>query len=415
MQGKDNTKSTLYQLFGQLSDKKIFCLLHKQLGIDRYVKKLTTEKLLFLIVLAQLKQHKGLREISTSIGDDAVSRAIGLESISFSQISRRLASLPTEAFEVLFKHVVSKSIAKMGLQAVERNLNRLNLIDSSTISLSLTRYPWAVFRKTKSGIKLHLRVRVLEEGVLPDEIVITPAKPADRTQMDALVAEDPNAINVFDRGYMDYSKFDIYCEKGIRFVTRLKENAVIKVVSERDVGNESTIKHDSIVILGRGTKCMQHKLRLIETEDTEGNIINILTNDFDISSGEISDIYRCRWQIELFFKWIKQHLKVKHFYGYSAQAVENQLYIALITFCLLSLIKAENDYKGSLLELKRLLIACQHLSYQEFLKRLRRKPTRTSRGRVRPRHELIFKQTYHQVMAGDVDFLYDETYDPIIL
>ena len=206
IQGKDNTKSTLYQLFGQLSDKKIFCLLHKQLGIDRYVKKLTTEKLLFLIVLAQLKQHKGLREISTSIGDDAVSRAIGLESISFSQISRRLASLPTEAFEVLFKHVVSKSIAKMGLQAVERNLNRLNLIDSSTISLSLTRYPWAVFRKTKSGIKLHLRVRVLEEGVLPDEIVITPAKPADRTQMDALVAEDPNAINVFDRGYIDYSK-----------------------------------------------------------------------------------------------------------------------------------------------------------------------------------------------------------------
>ncbi len=78
-------------------------------------------------------------------------------------------------------------------------------------------------------------MRVLEKGVLPDEIVITPAKPADRTQMDALVAEDPNAINVFDRGYIDYSKFDTYCEKGIRFVTRLKENAVIKVVSERDV------------------------------------------------------------------------------------------------------------------------------------------------------------------------------------
>ena len=415
MQGKDNTKSTLYQLFGQLSDKKIFCLLHKQLGIDRYVKKLTTEKLLFLIVLAQLKQHKGLREISISLNDDAISGAIGLESISFSQISRRLASLPTEAFEKLFKHLVTKSIAKTGLKAVEQNLNRLHLIDSSTISLSLTRYPWAEFRRTKSGIKLHLRVRVLEKGVLPDEVVITPAKPADRTQMDALVVEDPNAINVFDRGYIDYSKFDIYCEKGIRFVTRLKENAVINVVSERPVKDGSSIKRDCTVILGRGTKCMKHELRLIETEDTKGNPIIILTNDFDISAEEASDIYRCRWQIELFFKWIKQHLKVKHFYGCSAQAVENQLYIALISFCLLSLIKTENDYKGSLLELTRLLMACQHLPFQEFLNRLRRKPTRTSRGHVRPKHELIFAQTYHQVMAGDVDFLYDETYDPIIL
>ena len=269
MQGKDNTKSTLYQLFEQLSDKEIFGLLYKQLGIDRYVKKLTTEKLLFLIVLAQLKQHNGLREISISIDDDAISRAIGLESISFSQISRRLVSLPTEAFEKLFKHLVTKSIAKTGLKAVEQNLNRLHLIDSSTISLSLTRYPWAEFRGTKSGIKLHLRVRVLEKGVLPDEVVITPAKPADRTQMDALVVEDPNAINVFDRGYIDYSKFDIYCEKGIRFVTRSKENAVINVVSEQPVKDGSSIKRDCTVILGRGTKCMKHDLRLIETEDTK--------------------------------------------------------------------------------------------------------------------------------------------------
>ena len=98
MQGKDNTKSTLYQLFEQFSDKETFRLLHKQLRIDRYVKKLTTEKLLFLIVLAQLKQHKGLREIRIVLNDDVLSRAIGLESISFSQNSKRFPSLPTEAF-----------------------------------------------------------------------------------------------------------------------------------------------------------------------------------------------------------------------------------------------------------------------------------------------------------------------------
>lgn len=415
MQGKDTMKSTLNQLFEQFSDEEIIELLSNKFEIDKYVKKLTIEKFLALIILAQLNQHKGLREISISLNDDRLSAAIGLDSISHSQLSRRLANLPTIVLEDLFQHLVSKAISQMGLKAVKQNLNRLHLIDSSTISLSLTRYPWALFRKTKSGIKLHLRLRVFKKGVLPDEVVITPAKPADKGQMDTLVTEDPDAINVFDRAYVDYAKFETYCEKGIRFVTRLKGNAVVEIVEQLPVENGGSIKRDTIVILGKGTKRMNNPLRLIESEDTEGNSIIILTNDFKISSEEIGEIYRHRWQIELFFKWIKQHLTVKHFYGYSDQAVENQLYIALITYCLLTLIKVESHHQGSLLELKRLLKVCLHLPYSQFREKLKRKPNRTSRGRCRPNHALIFEQTYNQVMAGDFDFLYDLTYDPVIL
>jgi len=113
--------------------------------------------------------------------------------------------------------------------------------------------------------------------------------------------------------------------------------------------------------------------------------------------------------------WIKQHLKVKHFFGTSDQAVENQLYIALLTFCVLIKLQRHSGYTGTLLELTRLLLACLHDSFSDFLVKLLRKPLRSSRGRRVLDHVLIFEHTYEQVMVENIDFLYDSTYDPIIL
>jgi len=148
-----------------------------------------------------------------------------LDDISFSQISRRLADLPTEALQLLFKGLSLEIAKEIGVNALNKELDRICLIDSSTISLCLSQYNWAIFRSTKSGIKVHLRLRFFESGVLPEHVVITPAKPADKTQMDALVVCEEGALNVFDRAYVDYEKFDRYCENGTRFVTRLKKNA----------------------------------------------------------------------------------------------------------------------------------------------------------------------------------------------
>ena len=103
---------------------------------------------------------------------------------------------------------------------------------------------------------------------------------------------------------------------------------------------------------------MEHSLRLLKTTDTEGNLVMILTNDFTRSADEIGDLYRYCWQIELFFKWIKQHLTVKHLYGESPQAVENQVFMALITYCLLMLLKMETGFTGTLLEIQRLVKTC---------------------------------------------------------
>ncbi len=324
--------------------------------------------------------------------------------------------MPTEALETFFICLRNECIARIGLNTTEALLGRLHLIDSSTISLCVTKYRWAEFRKTKSGIKIHLRLRVHEGGVIPDKMVMTPAKPADRTQMDALVVTyEKDAINVFDRGYLDYKQFDHYCKNQILFVTRLKGNAMIEVMTELNVNPEHAIQRDAIVFLGKNNKRMKHPLRLIETEDTEGNPIKILTNVTDLTAIELADAYRHRWKIELFFKWIKQHLKVKHFFGTSDQAVENQLYIALITFCVLLKLQKDSGYTGTLLELTRMLLACLHGSFSDFLAKLLRKPVRSSRGRRICNHDLIFEYTYEQVMTEDIEFLYDSTYNPIIL
>jgi len=415
MQGKDTTTSTFHQLFGPVSTEK-FRQQVKEMGVDKYAKKLHTIQLIELIAHAQIEQLRGLRDISYSLNDGQLSEAIDLESISASQISRKLRELPTEILQLLFNDVKAQAGREIGVDTVSQGLGRLRLIDSTTISLCLSQFLWAKFRKTKGGIKIHLGLRFFEQGVLPDEVVITPAKPADKTQMDALVVEEEDALNVFDRGYVDYKKFDKYCQKGIRFVTRLKGNAVIEIVAELPVDPDSPIKKHQIVYLGtEGVNKMEHPLRLVETEDTQGNPVIIITNDFKLTVQEISTIYRYRWQIELFFKWIKQHLRVKHFYGTSEQAVENQIFIALITYCLLVLMKLKVGYKGPLLTIKRLIHTCLCEPFTSFVQKLYRTPERSSKGRRKTNHEAVYQATVRQVLAGETDLLNDLSYDPVIL
>jgi hypothetical protein len=414
MQGKDTRKTTFDQLFEEIFSQKFGSIL-KKLEVDKYVKKLTALKFIILIVFAQLGQLRALREISISLNNKELSNALKLKSISHSQISRKLRKLCLKTVKALFQELVQKTAAEMGFEPIRKSLGRLYLIDSSVISLCLTQYRWADFRKTKSGIKLHLRLRLFGQGVLPDATVITPAKKADKTQMNELVVEEDGAFNVFDRAYLDYKKFDHYCQAGIRFASRLKKSALVEIIKVFPIKPGSVITKDRMVILGKeGTTKMHHPLRLIETVDSEGKEIMIITNDFNLDAEEIADIYRYRWQIEIFFKWIKQHLYVKHFYGTGQHAVELQLYIALISYCLLKLTRLKTGYQGPLLSFKRILLTCLYEPFAELLRKLSRKP-KYSKGRRKLKHEQIFQETLRQVMAGEADHLDDLSYDPVIL
>lgn len=412
MQGKDTTNSTFFQLFEPFNNENFQETL-EQLEADKYFKKLNTVQMIELISYAQLNQLKSLRDISSSFNNKGFQEAMDQESFSASQISRRLKDLPTELLDTLFKELVKKLGKDLGFHKLSQPLNRLYLIDSSTISLCLTQYPWADFRKTKAGIKLHLRLIFHDNVLLPDDVIITPAKPSDKTQMDALVTEDNEALHVFDRAYVDYDKFDRYCEKGIGFVTRLKKNAAVHVMETLPV--TGSIQNHQLVYLGTPVKRMKHPLRLIEVMDTEGNPVIIITNNFNLDTEEISEIYRNRWQIELFFKWLKQNMYVKHFYGLSQQAVMNQLLIALITYCLLISLKLKTGFTRALLDLKRILKTCLYEPFTYFVRTLHRKPSRSSKGRRAINYDLIFTETERQVIAGEVEHLYDVTYDPMYL
>jgi hypothetical protein len=299
----------------------------------------------------------------------------------------------------LHRNIVVTTATKLGFSKVISGLGPLHIIDSSTISLTLSRFLWAEFRKTKAGVKLHQRIVLVEDNVVPDKAVITPAKPADKTQMEALVTEK-DVIYVFDRGYFDFKKFALYCKESISFVTRIKSNTVIEVVKNLPVPADSNILRDQIVVLGKGPKKMKQNLRLVEVKDTQGNTVQIVTNLFDADVVEVSGIYRRRWKIELFFKWLKQHMKIEHFYGQSSAAVQNQVYIALITYCLLRILQAVAGYTGSLLELKRMLVTCMFDPFRSFVKKLHERPRGNSRRRRRNNHEQIFQNVLKLVEAG---------------
>ena len=378
---KDNTKTTINELFKGL-DEQTFSKLINVLDVDKYVKKFTAYQFLQLVVLAQIHESESLTRLSKfSKDEEDIHLHIHLKGISTSQLSRKQGILSPEMFEKVFHYLVLEIQAQMKQTPIVRDIGRLHVIDSSTMSMSITQHPWATFRKTKAGVRIHLRVVVTKDLTVPDKAVLLPAKHADRTQMNELVEIDPDALYLFDRGYVDYKQFDTYCLEGVRFITRLKKNAEIEVLAEQAPDPENLIYQDAEVFLGKNQSKMEHSLRLIVTKDSEGNLVSIITSCFDLTAKEIGDLYRYRWKIEIFFKWMKQHLKIKSFYGKSENAVYNQIWIALITYCLQVLLQLRVGHTGSLLEVKWTLETYLFKGLDAFIRSLFRQPTRSSKGR----------------------------------
>ena len=355
-------------------------------GADRYVRKLTTWALLVLLVQAQLLEKRGLRSIERMLVNEDLQRTLGFQSISSSQVSRTCTRIAPEVFEDIYDNLVQtvRGVLKKETRQFTK-MGPVKIVDSSTVTLCLEKYRWALYKRDKGGIKIHLRLAFVDEGrTYPEKVVITPAKPDDRNQMDVMVDES-NAMYVFDRGYVDYGKFDQYCEAQIGFTTRLRRKAIYEVVKELPVSQDSPILRDTLVILGNPQKRMKNVLRRLETVDSQGNTIVILTNCFDVPAEEIGELYRNRWKIELFFKYIKQHLKMTKFYGTTQNAVTNQILIGLISYLLLFLMQFKSGAKQSLLDLHDLLVELLWQPWKRMLDIVHRRPSRTSKGRQKKR------------------------------
>lgn len=397
---KCNT-NTVFKKYLHPMDEGVLIKMAEQLNLDKYVKKLTITPFLKLFTYAQLKQISSLTDISFKLNKDPnLQKEIGLTSISKSQLSRKLSDISPEIFEAVLRHLIQKVRQKYGVGRGNQKLRKLYLIDSSTITLSLKEHPWAPKNRYTSGIKLHTRVVYHDDLTYLDELIVTAARPADLTQLDALLVEKHGCFHVFDRGYYHFKLFEELCFKGIKFATRIKDNAVIHVIEEVPVPEHASIQREAIVLLGK----MKHPLRLIETVDSEGKQIKIVVNDAKMPAEEVSRIYRDRWKIELFYKWIKQHMVVKTLYGKSQNAVHNQVYMAMIAFCLILLLQFDLKYKGRILGLKKHLAQFIFNRVPELVKELFKPPSRQSTGRKKCDHEQIFWDTLREVEKGN--FIY---------
>ena len=228
-------------------------------------------------------------------------------------------------------------------------------LDSSTIDLCLSLFPWARFRKTKAGIKLHTLLDL--RGSIPSFIAITEAKLHDVNILDTLVPE-PGAIYVMDRGYLDFERLYALHQAPAFFVTRSKSNTDPRRLYSNPVDKDSGVRCDQIVALGGfyTHQSYPERLRRIKFYDAKRDKrLTFLTNQFTLPAATIADLYRCRWQVETFFKWIKQHLRIKAFYGTSENAVKTQIWIAVAVYVLVAIVKKRMQIGLSLYTILQIL------------------------------------------------------------
>jgi hypothetical protein len=262
---------------------------------------------------------------------------------------------PYELYEQVFFQLLERCRVQVVGKKKFRFKNKLISMDSSTIDLCLKMFDWAKFRRTKGAIKLHLLLD--HDGYLPCFAIITEGKVSD-VKVAHQFHFDPGTIVVDDRGYNDYTLFGRWTAEGVYFVTRMKENALYEVVGETDVPKNRNILKDEMVEL-RGPKAIDKcpdPLRRIEVYDPEtGEILVFLTNHLKLGATTIAAVYKERWQIELFFKALKQNLKIKTFVGTSANAVKTQIWTALIAMLILRFLQLRSQFNWSLSNLVALL------------------------------------------------------------
>lgn len=229
--------------------------------------------------------------------------------------------------------------------------NTTYALDSTTIDLCLNLFPWAHFRRSKAAVKMHTLLDL--RGNLPTEVIITHGKVSDVTVLDDLPIE-AGSIYIMDRGYVDFHRLYRFETHKAFFITRAKTNTVFHRVESLACDPETGVCSDQIVRLS-GINANKHyptTLRRIRFHDEDtGKFFVFLTNNFLLPAHIIAALYKKRWQVELFFKWIKQHLHIKSFYGTSENAVKTQIWVALSVYLLAAIAKKELDLKKSLYEI----------------------------------------------------------------
>ena len=363
---KYKTKKTIKKWLSFINLEKLSGKSQKAIqSFDSYVKKLTFDRALRLFLFAINNETKSLRHLDSQLVNPDLRKTFEMDEISYSQLSRALKKLDTSVLMEIF----SQLLLLVHQQTEGQKNEKIYLVNSTTFSFSQPSYPWAKFRKTKSGVKLHLSLCFMEDGLLhPEQFGISNAVEHDSDHLEVFVNK-PEATYVFDRGYLDFDRFDQMHSDGYFFVTRIKKNTITHVLDEFEVKKDSDVVSDQLVILGKKKDTNKDKpFRVITIERKGQSDLRLVTNKLTPKAEEIGKMYKSRWQIELFFKHIKQHMTIKNYYSKSEDGVVNQIILAMIVYLLMLLIKLELGLKQTIFQILRVFRAVQFESYDYFVR-----------------------------------------------
>jgi hypothetical protein len=345
--------SQLLQLFPRLEFQKMV----KETKSERHARGFASWSQFVSMLFCQLGRAHSLREISGGLRScEGKLKHLGISAPGHSTLAYANEHRPWELYQFIFLKLFDRCRTQVDIGKRKfRFKNKLVSMDASIIDLCLSMFDWARFRRTKGAIKLHLLLD--HDGYLPSFAVITEGK-VPEIEIARQFKFDPDTIVVDDRGYNDYALFGRWTAQGVYFVTRMKDNALFKVIKQNKVPQYRHILKDEIIELrgvGAFEKC-PYQLRRIEFYNSEKKeVLVFLTNHLTLGASTVAAIYKDRWQIELFFKALKQNLKIKTFVGTSANAVKIQIWTALIAMLILRFLQLRSQFNWSLSNLVALL------------------------------------------------------------
>lgn len=342
---------------------------------DKYTKRFSCWQQLTVLLYSQARGLKSLRDITISLRSQHRKwYHLGLESVARSTLSDANNSRRADIYRDVFNDFLRKC-QSLAPEHRFKFKNPLYTMDSTLIKLCLSVFPWASYRKRKGAMKLHTLLD--HRGCLPSFLTITDGRTHDiRVVKDSSYGFPqllPDSIITVDRAYIDYNWLYSLTLNRVFFVTRAKSNLKYEVLGQQEVPqNKGVTSDETIRLTGYYQKQYYPKnLRLITFYDKEKKEeLVFITNNFELAAATIADLYKHRWQIETFFKWIKQNLKIKTFLGTSPNAVMTQVWAAMIYYLLLAFIKFQTKYSYSMHELTRVIgeILMENLSLLEALK-----------------------------------------------
>lgn len=344
---------------GRFVLSQVLDLIHRQ-TLDRLVERYDAESRVrhfgcrqqfICMAFAQLTWREGLRDIADCLNARPHARYhLGFrEPIAKSTLADANEQRDWRLWEDLAKSLMAKARPLYAGEEIGLDIeNTIYALDSTTIDLSLTLFPWANFRKTKSGIKMHTQIDL--RGPIRTCILVSNARQHDVLWLDDLFFE-PGAFYLMDRGYMDFKRLHLIAESGAFFVTRAKDNLRFSRQRSQPVDMQTGLRSDQIGKPAR-TKAREDfplLLRKVRYFDAEtGRDLVFLTNNLLVPALTIATLYRLRWRIELFFRWIKGHLRIKHYYGTSPNAVKTQIWIAVCVYLMVAIIHKQLELPGTL-------------------------------------------------------------------